>query len=238
MKRRHFTLIELLTVIGIIAILAGLLLPAISGVKLAAKKTKAKAQISAIVMAIKSYETTYGVLPWSGTTDVIWCDIIPSSYDNTTNTDTYANTSESINYDTLMQFLTKVNIKNESTRVHANAKEQKDYGNIRAIPFLDATEKFATESLRDPFSNPSTRKDYPLGTRYAIALDLDYNNQIIIYDDANNNGVQDGGEPTIDTVNGTVAVWSFGPDGENDFGQGSGSSGTDKYDDLASWRSN
>ena len=67
--RRPFTLIELLTVIAIIAILVGLLLPAIGAAKQKAKITQAKSQIKALQIAIKQYESTYGSLPYAGTDD-------------------------------------------------------------------------------------------------------------------------------------------------------------------------
>ena len=63
MKKRVFTLVELLVVIGIIAVLAGILLPAVSGSMQKADQTKAKAQITTLVNAIKQFEATYGYLP-------------------------------------------------------------------------------------------------------------------------------------------------------------------------------
>ena len=61
-----FSLIELLIVIGIIAILIALLMPVIGNIRRQAKETKAKAEMQSIVTAIKSYESTYGILPFSG----------------------------------------------------------------------------------------------------------------------------------------------------------------------------
>ena len=58
-----FTLIELLTVIAIIAILMGLLFPAINAVKENAKKTQAKSDVMQIVAAVKAYHTEYGKYP-------------------------------------------------------------------------------------------------------------------------------------------------------------------------------
>ena len=58
-----FTLIELLTVIAIIAILMGLLFPAVNAVKENAKKVQAKNDVTQIVAAVKHYYTEYGKYP-------------------------------------------------------------------------------------------------------------------------------------------------------------------------------
>ncbi|HOG49715.1 MAG TPA: hypothetical protein PKY10_03935 [Lentisphaeria bacterium] len=63
MKKRVFTLVELLIVIGIIIILSGVLLPVLVGAGKKADQTKAKAEITTLVNAIKQFESTYGVLP-------------------------------------------------------------------------------------------------------------------------------------------------------------------------------
>ena len=58
-----FTLVELLTVIAIIGILAAMLLPALSAAKTAAKKSQAKTEMSAIVTAIEAFDQDYGRFP-------------------------------------------------------------------------------------------------------------------------------------------------------------------------------
>lgn len=60
---RAFTLIELLTVISIIAILMALLFPAISLVKEQANKAKARSDVSGIATAVKQYNLDYGKYP-------------------------------------------------------------------------------------------------------------------------------------------------------------------------------
>ncbi len=60
---RGFTLIELLVVIAIIAILAGLLLSAVSKVKNTAKKTAARSEMSGLAAAFAQYEAEYHRVP-------------------------------------------------------------------------------------------------------------------------------------------------------------------------------
>ncbi len=65
MKRKEsgFTTIELLTVVAIIAILVGLLIPALSTVRSFAKKAKQKAQITTIELALVTFKNDYGDYP-------------------------------------------------------------------------------------------------------------------------------------------------------------------------------
>ena len=64
MKRHDFTLVELLMAIGIIVILAAISIPtALSAIK-KAETAKAQAEMTALVTALKNYESTYGVLPF------------------------------------------------------------------------------------------------------------------------------------------------------------------------------
>lgn len=63
MKRKGFTLIELMVVIGIIALLVGILLPTIRGVKLAAYATVTRSQISRLESAIQAYHSDFFANP-------------------------------------------------------------------------------------------------------------------------------------------------------------------------------
>jgi prepilin-type N-terminal cleavage/methylation domain-containing protein len=58
-----FTIIEILVVVSIIGLLAGLALPAIQGAMNTAKKGKAKAEMQSIITALKAYQNEYGRLP-------------------------------------------------------------------------------------------------------------------------------------------------------------------------------
>ena len=71
-RRAGFTLVELLTVIAIIGVLAGMLFPAISGIRKRARQANATTAFSQWAGAITKYKQVYGFYPNIG-----------SSYDST-----------------------------------------------------------------------------------------------------------------------------------------------------------
>ena len=177
-----FTLIELLTVIAIIAVLMGLLFPAVNAVKDSARKTQAKNDVVNIVNAVKWYYTEYGKYP------------VPAG---TTTDYTYGGTAaNSTNDNPLFNVL----------RVIPGLSGDQLALNPRQIVFLEVPTAKDTNNPKSGISaNSATAGQFmdPWGTPYYVRMDSNYDNQL-----TNPYSTNAGFSP----MSTGVIAWSFGKD--------------------------
>jgi prepilin-type N-terminal cleavage/methylation domain-containing protein len=148
-----FTLIELFTVMIVIAIIFGIAYPVFSSIMERARKTQAKNDLTQIVTAVNAYYTEYGKYP------LVAADTI---YGPTGASDTNANLFYTL----------------RAVALGANAA---DVANPRKIVFISPPDAKDPANPRSGIGTAAaTIGQYfdPWGTQYAIAIDGGYNNAI------------------------------------------------------------
>ena len=210
MKHRLFTLVELLTVIAVIAILAGIAVPVVVGMQSKGRETSARADMSAIKMALTQFKADYSVWPQvspdsslTGSNDLlIETPFSPSS--------TLSKAEEA--YDNITEALT-YNKVDSSTPDNPSS----NYGNKKKRRYLDPPAK----TVETKNSKTGYYKLDPWGHRYNIALDWNYDGKINI-----SGSYKFGGESSA--VLGQIMIYSYGTAEDAD--------DTDAF--LCSWKTN
>ncbi len=246
-KKYNFTLVELMTVIAIIAVLASILIPVTVTVQKKAKVTAAKADMAALISAIKTAENTYGKLPnsleYKSDLKPKYVasngDIESDKSDDTVAVRFGGNDPDVYNY--FIAEMTDPNNGNAFDNI-GNAKRF----NKRRIKLLDAKSGYNPSVSSSDFYTDSGNADAlwrdPWGTPYVIIM-------------ASKNSVESLPHPAVEDFSDDdyrimkqVLVYSFGPNGEDNHGINSADDGDmnllstgafDNYenaDDIVSWK--
>ncbi|MBN1268796.1 MAG: prepilin-type N-terminal cleavage/methylation domain-containing protein [Kiritimatiellae bacterium] len=146
--RAAFTLVELLITIGIIAVLAGLLIPTVNTVLRKAEETEARADVKAIATAVQAYVNEYGRFPeGSGGPDRVFHHESPANANN--------------------------RVINPLRSVVSNYGNKNGINNPRNIVFLEvAADRIATSGMASVVGSYVDPWDW----QYRIVLDLNYDN--------------------------------------------------------------
>ena len=241
-KKRYFTLVELLVVVGIVVILAGLVLPAVIGGAQQGRITQAKSDMKAIQMALAQMDQTYGrILKAESNGKIKFANVTGDGLAPIS--DSY--TKNSTTYETKYIVLGKKDaagvkfsggnyeLKDEHEEAYNSfiaeitGTNNKGYQhNSRKIKFLDPNQNFdpSKDYDADDTQKACLWRD-PWGNPYVIMISVDGNDRLV-KPDAPSNGR---------FIMSKTALYSFGPNGENNQGKNAVEGGDKLDDDIATW---
>lgn len=231
MKRHDFSLVELLVVIGIIGLLAGLLLPAVSSGRQKGMITQAKADMNSIRMALKNVETNYGqmVKMDNGKADFNGKSVSKKSETVDSNTideiilgNIDLGGSDSV--DAYNAFIRELSVPQELDTDEKNI-------NKRNIKFLDPRPEYDEDAVETIWRDP-------WGTPYTILINVNYTDKVYIPIESTK--VRSGATAANIKSNnwllsGNAFLYSWGPNGEDDRGLNQNNVGDNTTDDICSW---
>lgn len=221
MKKRNFTLVELLVVIGILAILAGLIIPAVSSAKLKGRITQARTDMASLRTAFEGMYRDYGRMAQSSGSNYT---LGGQSFSENPNNSGCITIHEATATNAYCNIIGELSVPASITPSL----------NTRNIKYLDPRPEYDPSHpptySSGAVDNPSHTWLDPWGHPYQIRINVDASEQIV--DPSNTNR----------RLSGRIIFWSFGPDGasgEDSQTGNSGTSATDREnakDNIASWK--
>lgn len=217
-QKQTFTLVELLVVIGIIAILAGLVIPAVIRAQMQGRITQAKSDMATILLALKGVESTYNkmVAPKSGSTTTYSFDgkDVSKGSGKFSNCITLGGGNDTA-VDAYDCFIAELSVPNQVDTPNINK---------RKIKFLDPSPKFDPSIDYNATSDEAkeNRKHLwrdPWGNRYVIIINTQLTDEIPNPADTNK------------SLATKAIVYSYGPNGTDN------SAKNILYDDVGSPKS-
>ena len=248
-KKRYFTLVELLVVVGIVVILAGLVLPAVIGGAQQGRITQAKSDMKAIQMALAQMDQTYGrILKAESNGKIKFANVTgdglaPISDSYTKNSTTYETKYIVLGKDASNQPTDDQKGVKYSGGVEELKESHEDAYNSFIAEITGTNNKGYQHNSRkikflDPNQNFDPSKDYdadntqkaclwrdPWGNPYVIMISVDGNDRLV-KPDAPSNGR---------FIMSKTALYSWGPNGENNNGKNASEGGDKLDDDIATW---
>ena len=243
MKRRDFTLVELLMVIGIIVLLAGLMIPAVTSSRTRGMITQAKADMNSIKLALLAVERDYKTifkssggsfsfykLSSSGGTSKSVSESVSGLPTGKTQLvlggtgNKFSGKSVSNMVDGYYGMIAELSVPKDVTSSHVNI-------NKRLVKYLDPRADYArgedATMWQDPWGNP-----------YVVMIDSDYDEKVYIPLQSSKVNASDIKNKDSDclVLSGKVFLYSLGPNGEDDGGFNADSAGgKSTTDDIRGW---
>jgi len=237
--RKCFTLVELLVVAGIIALLAGLILPAVIGGAQQGRITQAKSDMNAIQMALSQMDQTYQRILKKDGSKVKFLSIETTPVTSESDGDDLGTTTFAIvgTKDNEHKATSKALGDSEQNGYDALIAELTTTGgsgsysqNTRKIKFLEPNKNFNPSKTYDHADNKPYLWRDPWGNRYTVMVNLDGKDRLI-----DPNKLQSSGSEKYKYIMGKTAVYSMGPNGVDDQGRNAAAGGGKLDDDIATW---